>query len=298
MIEAIQDIYINSSKYPCPETTEIREIYSMDYVTEEYRKNHFKTYSFKGIPVPRVSNILSECINKEFLVKWAASIGTEEMDRIRDRATTIGSVVHEMIETHLCNPKALSSLNKIKLNVAEEYKLPIITAYNNFIAWENNLHSMGYRIEEIIGVEIPVVCPYYGGTVDCIMRINGAYYIVDFKTSKSISYEYILQTIAYLWAINSGYSRKNISVDGIGIIRIDKEKENKFEDYFLNLEIPSQCRILEIFADGFFALLNSYYNLINVKGAYYDYKKQYNFEKLMEDYSLWMENQEELLEIS
>ena len=64
-------------------------------------------------------------------------------------------------------------------------------------------------------------------------------------------------------------------VDGIGIIRIDKEKE-KFEDLFLNIHIPDQKIIIDHFISGFGSLLMSYYHNINMKYLFSTYKKQYN----------------------
>ena len=50
-----------------------------------------------------------------------------------------------------------------------------------------------------------------------------AIYIIDFKTSKQISYEYIIQTCAYMWLINNGFFPEISHIDGVGIIRVDKE---------------------------------------------------------------------------
>lgn len=228
------------------------------------------TYTFNNIPVPRVSNILKECISKEFLMNWAAKLGKQYYYE-KVKATSIGTYVHEMIEYYMLNGTDLDIWYKI----ADPYKRYVATAYNNFKDWYNNLISRGYTIK-VIATEVSFGCPYYGGTIDLIAEINGATYIIDYKTSKQISFEYIIQTCAYKWAADNGYVKGVNHIDGIGIIRVDKEKV-KYEDLFLNEFIAEQKRIIDWYTTGFGSLLYSYYNIINMKQLFTDYKKEYNF---------------------
>jgi hypothetical protein len=270
----------DTDEFPVIDINELQDIFLLDSIDKNYREENFDTYKFYNIPVPRVSNILKECINKEYLVKWAASIGIKAMYSQQKKATTIGTIVHELIERYLNNNNKEEYNYKSK--VPYSYLHSIEKSFNNFLLWEKNLNNLGYKIEKIIGTEIPISCPYYGGTIDCIMRINGANYIVDFKTSKSISFEYIIQTCAYLWVINNGYVNNIPYVDGIGIIRVDKQM-NKFEDLFLNLHIPSQKIIIDQYIQGFGSLLYSYYNQLNMKNLFGAYKKSYNFNETIEN---------------
>lgn len=255
--------------------TRLQDIFLLDNISEQYRLKNFDTYEFNGIPVPRVSNILKECISKEFLISWAARLGMKQYMIEKNKATTIGSRVHEMIEYYLVNGTDLD----LGYKIAPGYIKNVNIAYNNFKSWLDNINRLGYKIEKILAIEKEVTCPYYGGTIDCIMQINNAIYIIDFKTSKQISYEYIIQTCAYMWLVNNGYLPEISRIDGIGIIRVDKEKENKFEDLFLNYHIPYQRDIIDKYISGFGSLLNSYYNNINMKQLFSVYKKNYNFEE-------------------
>ena len=264
-------------EFPAIDIHELQDIFLIPSINKKFREENFDTYTFYNVPVPRVSNILKECISKEYLMKWAASIGTKAMYAQQKKATTIGTIVHELIERYLNNDV---SEYDYKHKTPNSYLYSIEKAFNNFLLWEKNLNRQGYKIEKIIGTEIPVSCPYYGGTIDCIMRINGANYIVDFKTSKSISFEYIIQTCAYLWIINNGYVSNIPYVDGIGIIRIDKQM-SKFEDLFLNLHIPEQKIIIDQYIQGFGSLLYSYYNQLNMKNLFTAYKKSYNANKTL-----------------
>ena len=268
------------NNYP---TTNLEDIFLLDNISDEYRNKNFTTYKFndngKEIGVPRVSNILKECIFKEFLINWAAKIGTFQMKIEQNKATTIGTAVHEMIECYINNGDIID----LSYKLPPQYMEYINTAFNNFLCWENNLHNMGFNIDDVFGTEVEIVCPYYGGTIDCIMKINNAWYIIDFKTSKQISYEYIIQTCAYLWVVNNYYP-KFPHINGIGIIRIDKEKSNKFNDLFLNEFDLYQNNLINEYIKGFGALLNSYYNNINMRNLFYKYKKEYNFESVLNNY--------------
>ena len=70
--------------------------------------------------------------------------------------------------------------------------------------------QLGYFIDKVIGVEIPISCPWFGGTIDAILVINGATYIIDFKTSKKISSEYLVQVAAYMWLVNNGFASNTV----------------------------------------------------------------------------------------
>lgn len=253
----------------------LEDIFLLDSIND-YKQKHFTVYKYDGKEVPRVSEILKECISKEFLINWAARIGSKQLYLERKKATEIGSYVHEMIGHYLLNRTDMN----ISFKVPDYYVYSIRIAYNNFKDWEKYINSLGYFIEEIIGIEIKISCPLYGGTIDCIMKINGKYYIVDFKTSKSISHEYIIQTCSYMWIVNHGYCPKLPHIDGIGIIRVDKENK-KFEDLFLNEHIPSQKEIIDQYYNGFGYLLGSFYHNINMKLLFSSYRKEYLIEEAL-----------------
>ena len=267
---------LNKDKFPLIENMPLEDLLLLDTINESYREKNFNVYNFYGMGVPRVSQILKECINKEYLLMWAAKIGQKEMFAVKNKATKIGTIVHEMIENFLINGNDLDVSYKCSPMFMDE----ILRAYSNFKDWIIYIESMGYKIEEIIALEKVVVCPLYGGTVDCIMKINGRVYLVDFKTSKQISYEYIIQVCSYMWIINNGYVPDIPYIDGIGIIRIDKEKR-KFEDLFLNNHIPYQRDIINQYYLGFGSLLSCFYNNINMKLLFSDYVKNYKIEEVI-----------------
>ena len=242
---------------------------------DDYREK-FSTYCYNSVPVPRVSNILEETIAKPYLMIWAAKLGPQKFAIEKKNALSVGTFVHEMIENYLTT-KTHKNINDMM--VPNYLKTSVNTSYDNFIRWHNQLERNGYSIDSITAIELPLVCPYYGGTCDCIMVINGATYLVDFKTSKKISYEYIIQTIAYVWLINNGFCPTVKHIDGIGIIRAGKSRPGDFNDLFLNSFIPEQAEMIRQYIIGFFSMLASYYNNINMRYLYNQYTKVYDFDR-------------------
>lgn len=263
--------FTNTDIYPSIDIPELTDIFLLDCLDESYRNKYFDYYDYKGIGVPRVTRILDQCVNKEFLIQWAAKLGKQKYFYEKNKATTIGSRTHELIEEYLTTGRFNEN---IFYKIPPSLKKNVSIAFNNFKEWMDGLANNGFFISDIIAMEKVVTCPYFGGTVDCICRINGKVYLVDFKTSKKISPEYLLQVAAYTWIINSGYVENLPKIDGIGIIRVDKETKGKYEDLFLNFNIPWQFDIINKFTMDFGVLLNSYYTILSMEREFIDVKKK------------------------
>ena len=263
--------FTNTDIYPSIDIPELTDIFLLDCLDESYRNKYFDYYDYKGIGVPRVTRILDQCINKDFLIQWAAKLGKQKYFYEKNKATTIGSRTHELIEEYLTTGRFNEN---IFYKIPPSLKKNVSIAFNNFKEWMDGLANNGFFISDIIAMEKVVTCPYFGGTVDCICRINGKVYLVDFKTSKKISPEYLLQVAAYTWIINSGYVENLPKIDGIGIIRVDKEIKGKYEDLFLNFNIPWQFDIINKFTMDFGVLLNSYYTILSMEKEFIDVKKK------------------------
>ena len=232
-------------------------------------KDDFSTYEYNGIKVPRVTKIIDSLFDKSYLINWALSFRSK-YDYLNEKnlITDIGTKAHLMIEEYL----KTGELQEAPFKKAPRQAPIVQRCFENFVDWREHLVNSGNTFE-LIDLEVPVVNPYYGGCIDCIARINNAVYILDFKTSKKISYEYMLQVCAYMWTINSGYTNLP-HIDGIGIIRVDKESR-RYEDLFLNTFDPVQNAIINEYIKGFGSLLNSYYQKINMEYIFNQYKKTY-----------------------
>ena len=243
--------------------------------------NHYKytTYSVDddniinhdkkiNIPVPRTTEILDACIGKSYLQNWAASLG-ENYSSERNKILNTGTFAHNMIEDFLRYGYVRDSTNRYNKPC---YIEQANKCYYNFTVWWHNMIEQGFKIQ-IIDIERIVICPLYGGTADIIARIKDptgleGNYILDFKTSSSISIDYFYQTIMYKNAIEfeNATSDKPLPIDGVGIVRCDKFKST-YEYLIINkMKDPEFINSLEIAVNN---MINWYYNQIN---SVYQYK--------------------------
>ena len=242
--------------------------------------NFNTTYEYAGIPVPRVTKILDYCSDQSGLINWGASVG-KMMYKIKNKATTVGSNVHEMIDNYLNYVTGKSKIEDMDLNgfLSNDYLDEIYNAYNHFKEWLADFNAHGFRIEEVVGLEVPVVCPWFGGTIDAIVKINGYYYILDFKTSKQISTEYFLQVSAYMWMVNNGYGDNLPHINGVGIIRVSKTFDG-FESIFLNEFDPYQNYVINQYQMTFASFVDSYYRAYYAHHLKKDYMENYNISNI------------------
>ena len=221
-------------------------------------------YTNRDVAVPRVSHILRQCRDSDGLIQWAANIGRRKYDYYRDKALNIGTLVHEIIDEYLiARYNNHTEYTVDYANIEEDYRSSVYNCFENFKLWESNLNKNGFFVEEVVGLEIPVTCPWYGGTIDGIVKINGAYYIIDFKTSKKISPEYLLQTSAYMWIINNRYVDGLPIINGIGIIRVDKQKYGVINDLFISNFTAEQSAMITNYQKCFMSYVDSFYRTIN-----------------------------------
>lgn len=141
----------------------------------------FSTYSYNGVLVPRVTEIIEYCFGRrEFLYNWAASLGDSYRDT-RQSILDTGNYVHKFISEYLTTGK-VPSLSSYK----QPTRAIVQRCISNFINWYDHIKSIGLEVE-IIASEVPLICPWVGGTADLIIRLNDRKYVMDFKTSKSIN---------------------------------------------------------------------------------------------------------------
>ena len=234
----------------------------------ENKRKYFGTYTFNGVPVPRVSDILKETLNKDFLIYWALKLNMslEEYKSYKKDILSVGTNVHNMIE-HFC----LYGKDKfIKWFYNDNIKNETLTAYNNFKAWYNKMIEDGYIITFLYNEKV-ITNPWFGGTIDCVMNIKHTLFdcdetlIVDFKTSKSISIDYLLQTMAYLWSWEWNKSFIDCTlphIDGVMVLRIDKSKNNEYESIILDKRNPD---IMNEMFNTVGSMINWFYHIINTK---------------------------------
>lgn len=154
---------------------------------------------------------------------------------ISQEAMGIGTEVHNMIEQYI---KAV--INKEEFDWKGKYKKEVENGYLAFLEWEKK------NIVEYLECEQVVVSREYGyaGTLDLVAKLkNGLIYCIDFKASKGFYDGYKEQVASYKAArmevqednelkilfkaddTEREYTiiQKPIKIDGIGVVRLDKE---------------------------------------------------------------------------
>ena len=156
----------------------------------------YKAWNF-DIPMPSVTTILDGTKDKTHLKQWAASVGEEEAERIRNEAAIVGTHMHNVVERLLLNrdlgvPRTWLAVRGYRMGYAlVEHFFP--------------------HVDEVWGTEVPLYYPAtYAGTSDCIGVYKGKPCIMDFKQTNKFKKrewieDYFLQLAAYAMAHNEVY---------------------------------------------------------------------------------------------
>ena len=98
----------------------------------------FSVYNYEGSPVPRVTKVIDDVMNREYLIKWAMSFKNYNIYLgEKDFITSIGTHVHELIE-HLLMTGTDKDISYKRM----PKQSPLIErAYENFKLWYNTLFN-------------------------------------------------------------------------------------------------------------------------------------------------------------
>ena len=223
---------------------------SLDHVT------HVSKYTEES-EAKRVTEILSY-IGEESLMYWANSLGFKGISYKKElsRYAVIGTKVHSEIERFLSGDRDLNTINPDDYTQAGFYA---------FISWyDEQVNKFGKTIE-ILGLEQSFEGKYFRGTIDCIMRVDGLLYLVDFKTSNHIGYKYFMQLAAYeyLWS-----KAGNEPVFGFMIIQLNRDNPAKYATYTLDAIDGGNTYLYNLLQDTFFKLVQVAFNVDELKGVY------------------------------
>ena len=199
-------------------------------------------YSDNNKVVPRVSDILKFCINEEYIANWANALGfkrkryKDELQRLAD----LGSATHEAIEEFFRSGVESDNIG------FKGFKLwwDIVTTNNNV---------------KVLAFEESITTPFIGGTIDCLLEINGKYYLVDFKTSTNITIKHFLQLAAYKYMLHID---KGIIIDGAIILQLNKNTP-AFGEYLLDFKISEHNKFIMECQETFLMMVCQYYQYID-----------------------------------
>lgn len=169
-----------------------------------------------GTQVPGATTI-SGLLDKPFLVKWANKLGKQQIDveQYVNRQKDIGKLIHSIVESHVTKtPVDLESYDD------EDIKLGESVFFRNYMKWENE-HTL-----ELLDVEKTLVSHIYkfGGILDMYCILDGKHTVVDFKTSKSINLEQLLQVSSYVELLREN----GLQVDQAVILDVYKEPKDSY----------------------------------------------------------------------
>lgn len=220
-------------------------------------------YTYNGVEVPRVTSILSDMLHEEYLMGWANYMGRiKHMDhrKYTEEAAYIGTRVHHAIEYYL---KGIANTEDTSFNDITDISIrnACNSAFLSFKRWWAIIMQHKYKI---LLQEESLVCPYYAGTLDLYIEIDGRKYLVDFKTSNHFNYKYHLQTAAYRRLL---YYKYGFITDGIIILRLSKNNVS-FEEQTLDLSNYDMLQYINDCDKCFQSLVYAYYNRFTVTQHY------------------------------
>jgi len=160
---------------------------------------------------PSATTILNAYPTSEHLVKWIADNGFHESRAMRDEAGKRGTRIHSAIEALLEG----GELTRSEFTTEEWHKL------NTFVKWHADYHP------EIIALEVPVFSKKgkFAGRLDCIAKVAGQVFILDWKSSANLHKFFPLQFSAYATAIEE---LTDIKIEAIAALQLGAQNKNGY----------------------------------------------------------------------
>ncbi len=140
-----------------------------------------------GTPIPSVTEILGNIGWKQYgLMHWSHALGLKGISLKDERArlADAGTLAHDMVEAEI-KGKPSPSLDGIEASIVERAQ----QSFNAFRDWRKTSRF------ELVASEVILVSERlgYAGMIDCIAHLAGAVAIIDWKSSKAIYPDQIVQ---------------------------------------------------------------------------------------------------------
>lgn len=187
------------------------------------------------------------------LMWWACEQGKaiqrgeiSNMYEKRDQAAEVGTSVHWLVERHINGEKPID-LSEAKvlevegdiITLTDDYRQKLQSGFDAYLAWERMTKL------KITHQEIQLVSTRYkfGGCPDAIGLIDGSPCLLDWKTSKGVYADYLIQIAAYGYLCQYGvmpehkYRRLGIKVEGFHLCKFSKEHGDFSHHYYPELDI-------------------------------------------------------------
>ena len=167
-------------------------------------------YILKDKKLPSVTTIIGRFKNAIGLIIWSNQLGLKGLNYFDElkKAGDTGTSLHGFGELHI---------------LGKEYSLPedptVRHCFNQFLEWWDNLTC------EVIWTEKKFKSKklMFGGCPDLLVKKDGKYILVDFKTSKSLYSDFVIQLGSYKFLIEENM---DIEIDRAVIVRFPKDNDD------------------------------------------------------------------------
>lgn len=200
-------------------------------ITMKTWKNGTRHYFYDGIKCPSVTTVIKELgWNREALMNWQNRLWEKGIDprSVSKEACDVGTVTHQMIECLIYNQDAYTPPE----GVGDDIVIQAVGGLKDYKSWAEEKHIIYLESElKMVSGQLAVA-----GTCDGIIEIDGKTVLIDFKTSKTINKEHIVQLAAYRAMAEETTDYK---IDECMLIHIDKGEIEKGHSRITPHYIPS-----------------------------------------------------------
>lgn len=167
-----------------------------------------------GVELPSVTTILhSILIDPDPLIRWANGLGfgRKKYDDVMEQTANKGTIIHNVLQ-QLMEGKVPET--KFNLSFKDITSVEFAINYAKTFFKEHNMTPATTK-----GVEMTLMSEElgYAGTLDWLGDMDNLLTLVDYKTSKKVRMNHILQVSAYDQLLQT---KKNIKVDRAAVLLI------------------------------------------------------------------------------
>ena len=205
----------------------------------------------EDVHIPRVTEVLSAMLHEDGLMSWSNGLGWKRISyrAFMREAADKGTYSHLAIEKFLTN----GFVDLEEMNIPERIFPVVQSCMDGFMLWWKQLHTK-YKTVEIVFLEETMIHSYFRGTCDCLMKLDGEYYLIDFKTSNHMSYNYPLQLAAYRFLLRE---LKGIRLSGATVLVVSKT-DHDYKSYDLDFNNKEHVTFIEDCEQTFLTLVSAY----------------------------------------
>lgn len=180
---------------------------------------------FKGSLLDQIDDLCK--LNDSVQISEIIEIASKQHDIKKKEAADIGTQIHEWCEEYI----------KAKVKDRKNIELPtdekVLNGVTAFLRWIKK-----YKVEFISSEQLVYSRKYnYVGLLDLKAKVNGKLCVVDFKSSKYVYDEFILQVSAYLKA---DAEESKTKYDGAWIVKFGKD-DGEFSAYQLPMTLVDKA---------------------------------------------------------